>query len=75
MRRISEVAGLLLGALVLLGPAVLTVVSPADHNLTEVSFVPLVLYWTVGSTLLIAPILALTTLPGDWFDRWWRVAT
>ncbi|HJQ19911.1 MAG TPA: hypothetical protein VJ867_06130 [Gemmatimonadaceae bacterium] len=29
------------------------------------------LYWTVGSALLVLPFLALTTLPGDWFERWW----
>lgn len=29
------------------------------------------LYWTVGAALLVAPFLALTTLPGDWFERWW----
>src|SRR5688572_5453878 len=29
------------------------------------------LYWTVGAALLVAPILALMTVPGDWFERWW----
>ncbi|MEK7401713.1 MAG: hypothetical protein AABZ80_05050 [Gemmatimonadota bacterium] len=72
MRRSSEVAAFLLAALVLIGPAVLAIVSPSDHNLSETAFTPLVLYWTVGSALLIAPLLALTTLPGDWFERWWR---
>lgn len=33
------------------------------------------LYWTVGATLLVAPFLALTTLPGDWFERWWSELT
>ena len=33
------------------------------------------LYWTVGLVLLVAPFLALTTLPGDWFERWWTTAT
>lgn len=31
-------------------------------------------YWTVGAALLVAPFLALTTLPGDWFERWWSIA-
>lgn len=31
-------------------------------------------YWTVGAALLVAPFLALTTLPGDWFERWWAIA-
>lgn len=29
------------------------------------------LYWTVGATLMIAPFLALMTIPGDWFERRW----
>ena len=33
------------------------------------------LYWTVGVALLVAPLLALTTLPGDWFERWWKEAS
>jgi hypothetical protein len=28
-------------------------------------------YWTVGSVILVAPFLAVLTLPGDWFERWW----
>ena len=31
-------------------------------------------YWTVGAVLLVAPFLALTTLPGDWFERAWARA-
>jgi hypothetical protein len=31
------------------------------------------LYWTVGSALLVLPFLALTTLPGDWFERQWEM--
>jgi hypothetical protein len=30
------------------------------------------LYWTVGAVLMVAPFLALMTIPGDWFERWWR---
>ena len=33
------------------------------------------LYWTTGAVLLVAPFLALMTLPGDWFERWWAAAT
>jgi hypothetical protein len=32
------------------------------------------LYWTVGAALMVAPILALMTVPGDWFERWWADA-
>lgn len=74
MRRGSEIAALLLAMLVVAGPAVLSLITPAEHNLSEMALVPLVLYWTLGSGLLIAPALALTTLPGDWFERWWSSA-
>jgi hypothetical protein len=30
------------------------------------------LYWTVGAVLMVAPFLALMTIPGDWFERWWN---
>ena len=30
------------------------------------------LYWTVGAALMVAPFLALMTIPGDWFERWWN---
>jgi hypothetical protein len=33
------------------------------------------MYWTTGAVLLVAPFLALMTLPGDWFERWWSAAT
>jgi hypothetical protein len=75
MRRSSEVAALILAALVLIGPAVLGLITPSDYNLGPLSVSPLVLYWTFGSGLLIAPLLALTTLPGDWFERWWSTAS
>ena len=29
------------------------------------------LYWTVGAALIVGPFVAVTTLPGDWFERWW----
>jgi hypothetical protein len=32
-------------------------------------------YWTIGAVLLVAPFLALATLPGDWFERGWRALT
>ncbi|HYC50418.1 MAG TPA: hypothetical protein VEB19_04830 [Gemmatimonadaceae bacterium] len=28
-------------------------------------------YWTIGAVILIAPFLALTTIPGEWFERVW----
>lgn len=33
------------------------------------------MYWTTGSVLLVAPFLALMTVPGAWFERWWSDAT
>ena len=33
------------------------------------------LYWTVGAALLIAPFLAIMTVPGEWFERWWSAAS
>ena len=33
------------------------------------------MYWTTGAVLLVAPFLALMTLPGDWFERSWLTAT
>lgn len=32
------------------------------------------IYWTVGTALLVAPFLALMTLPGNWFEKWWTNA-
>jgi hypothetical protein len=29
-------------------------------------------YWTIGALLLVAPFVALATLPGDWFERGWQ---
>ncbi|HEU4995692.1 MAG TPA: hypothetical protein VFT29_12780 [Gemmatimonadaceae bacterium] len=34
-----------------------------------------VMYWTTGALLLVVPFLALTTLPGDWFEQFWSNAT
>ena len=34
-----------------------------------------VMYWTTGTILLVLPFLALTTVPGDWFERWWSDIT
>ena len=69
MRRSSEIAGFLLGALVLIAPVVLSIIDHDKYNLAALAIGPLALYWTLGSTLLIAPLLALTTLPGTWFER------
>lgn len=33
------------------------------------------MYWTTGSLLLVAPFLALMTVPGDWFEQSWSDAT
>ena len=58
-------AGLLLWPSLLLQPEV------ATHNLDDVQLQLRAgyRYWTIGALLLVAPFLALTTLPGDWFER------
>jgi hypothetical protein len=75
MRRSSELAALVLGLLVLAAPAVPFIIRPSAHHLAEIDLVSLLLYWTVGTALLVAPLIALTTLPGDWFERWWQRST
>lgn len=32
------------------------------------------MYWTTGIVLLVGPFLALATVPGEWFERWWSDA-
>ena len=32
------------------------------------------MYWTTGTVLLVTPFLALMTVPGNWFERWWSDA-
>jgi len=69
------VAALACVTLTVLGPFIL-VRTPWDaHNLRALPLDGVTLYWTVGAMLLVAPLLALTTLPGDWFERWWDAAT
>src|SRR6185503_3410677 len=74
MRRSSEVAAVVLGGLVLFGPIIFSLGAPT-HNLRDFALAPLALYWTVGTALLIGPLLALSTVPGDWFERWFRNTT
>ena len=56
------------------GPLLLTEPSVASLNLIDPrhQLRAGLAYWTVGALLLVAPFLALTTLPGDWFERGWR---
>jgi hypothetical protein len=75
LRRSSEIAALLLAVLVIAATSVPFIVRPSAHHLAELDLVSLILYWTVGTALLVAPLVALTTVPGDWFDRWWQVST
>ena len=54
------------------GPALLMQPSVAAMNLANVDLqlTAAQMYWTVGAILLVGPFLALLTVPGDWFDRW-----
>ena len=54
------------------GPALLMQPSVATMNISNVDLqlTAAQMYWTVGATLLVGPFLALMTVPGDWFDRW-----
>jgi hypothetical protein len=54
------------------GPALLLQPSVATMNLAnvELQLTAAQMYWTVGAILLVGPFLALLTVPGDWFDRW-----
>lgn len=54
------------------GPALLMQPSVAAMNLANVDLqlTAAQMYWTVGAVLLVGPFLALLTVPGDWFDRW-----
>ena len=69
--RSAALAGFGLIAIVVLGPNLASVSALLEHDLTPLDPGPIVLYWTVGSALLVLPVVALTTLPGDWFERWW----
>jgi len=68
-------------ALVMVGvfPAPMLLVQPSIQQLNMIDVRPQLqaafLYWTVGAALLVAPFLALLTLPGDWFERFWTQAT
>ena len=58
--------GLFPGPALLMQPSVATMnISNVDLQLTAAQ-----MYWTVGAVLLVGPFLALMTVPGDWFDRW-----
>jgi hypothetical protein len=55
------------------GPFLLRQGSVAAMNITEID-VQLragFLYWTAGAMIMVAPFLALLTVPGDWFERAW----
>ena len=68
------VAGVALVALgIFPGPALLMQPSVATLNMSNVDLqlTAAQMYWTVGAILLVGPFLALLTVPGDWFDRWY----
>jgi hypothetical protein len=56
------------------GPALLMQPSVAAMNLAnvELQLTAAQMYWTVGAILLVGPFLALLTVPGDWFERWYE---
>lgn len=70
-RRPAAYAALCLASVVILGPILASPNVLDAHHLTPIDPRPIVLYWTFGSALLVLPVVALTTLPGDWFERWW----
>jgi hypothetical protein len=74
-RRPAALAAVLLVAITVLGPRLVAVSSLPANNLVEYAVKPAILYWTVGSALVVFPVLALTTVPGDWFERWWDAAS
>jgi len=59
-------------------PAPLLLLQPSARSLrmqaVDLQLTAGYLYWTVGAVLLVAPFVAMATLPGDWFERWWRDA-
>lgn len=63
--------GLYPGPLLLLNPRIATLNMVDPRPQLGAGFA----YWTIGALLLVAPFLALATLPGDWFERWWSAAT
>ena len=80
MRRIfprpnRAMAGVAVGLILLgifPGPWLLRQPKVATMNLLDVDIQlqAAFMYWTTGFTLMIAPFIALMTIPGDWFERW-----
>jgi hypothetical protein len=66
---------LFLGGLVI-GPPLLLLTDAVALRLGEVRVQMQIayVYWSVGAALLVAPFLALTTVPGEWFERWYDAA-
>lgn len=71
----AAVALVMLG--LLLGPSLLLQPGMSSQNILDVQ-VQLragYRYWTTGALILVAPFLALVTIPGEWFERRWTQAT
>jgi hypothetical protein len=66
---------LFLGGLVI-GPPLLLLTDAGALRLGEVRVQTQIayVYWSVGAALMVAPFLALATVPGDWFERWYDAA-
>ena len=60
--------GVFPGPLLLIEPAVAALNLVDQRHQLSAGFS----YWTVGALLLVAPFMALATLPGDWFERGWH---
>lgn len=73
-KRIAAFVALVLSVIVLLGPGLASASTIEAHHLAELDIRSIQLYWTIGSVILVLPAVALTTLPGDWFERWWSIA-
>jgi hypothetical protein len=64
------IVGLTIGPLLLLRPEV----EQLRLGNLRVQLYAAFLYWTVGAVLMVGPFIAIATLPGDWFERWWSAA-
>ena len=72
--RVTALTLFLVGVVV--GPPFLLLVDAGALRLGEVRVQTQIAYayWSIGAALLVAPFLALTTVSGDWFERWYDTA-
>jgi hypothetical protein len=59
-----------------IGPPLLLLTDAGVLRLGEVKLQMQIayVYWSAGAAVLVAPFLALTTVPGEWFERWYDAA-